>query len=106
MYMVRLLRHAYITKEAADELYEFMKASILDELAEGRSVNLFGIVNIKPYKLTDRVFTGFINCTIHDVGYRLKATINRTIKDDFRNLNRKLGGKLSYESSKLLSGPK
>lgn len=101
-YFVRLLRTSLITKEMANDLYEFIQYKLITELKRGNTINLFGIVNISPYRIKGKSFAGFMNCKIDDKGFRLRASINRSTKDYFRNLNKTLGGKIDYENSKLL----
>lgn len=90
--LVNLLRSAKITKEEANILYEHIKEKILLDLERGNTVNLFGIVNLVPFKYQDKVFTGFVNSKVSDGGFRIKPVINRTIKDLFRKRSQNKGG--------------
>lgn len=95
-YITRLFRSARLTKPAANELYEFMKEELVYELEKGNTINLFGIVNLVPYKHEGKEFKGFMNTFVADKGYRVKAFINRSIKGYLRDKNSRLGGLVKH----------
>jgi hypothetical protein len=88
-YIVNLLRRAFITKDAASQLYDLMKDEIVKELTKGKTVNLFGLVYLVPYKHDGKTFGGCINRELHDTEWRVKPVINRTIKEHFRDRNQR-----------------
>lgn len=86
-YLVNLLREAYLTKIQASLLYNLIRNDILAKLDAGETVNLFGIVNLVPYKV-DKTFKGFNNVVVKDKNYRIKAVLSKTIKERGRLLNK------------------
>lgn len=101
-YIVNLLRRAFITKDTANELYDLMKAEIIKELTNGKTVNLFGLTYLVPYK-NNQAFGGFINKELHDTEWRVRPVINRTIKEHFRNRNQQANENSKYSQSKPTS---
>lgn len=86
-YLVDLFRDSLLTKVAASTLYDSVKADILAKLDAGETVNLFGIVNLVPYKV-DKEFKGFNNVVVKDTHFRVKAVLSKTIKERSRLLNK------------------
>ncbi len=92
-YIRNLLRKAYLTKPMANDLFELMKSEFLKELSKGNSINLFGIVNVIPFKHDGKKFGGFMNREVTDLSYRLRVNVNRNTKRHFNELNKSLKAK-------------
>ena len=90
-YICELMRDKHLTKKEASELYDYIRDTLINELKNGCEINLFSIAHVETYKHDGKKFNGFMNCKITDAGFRLKATVNRTLKDLFRKLNQDLG---------------
>lgn len=87
--IVDIIRKAFVTKEAAEEIYEEIHDLVLNSLLDGQFVNLFGCVTIKPvFRKQKLVVNSFgLRDIVYPESIVLKSSIYPRLKNEWDMVN-------------------
>ena len=86
-FIINILRRAFITKEDANIIYDMIREECIQALEEGKQVNLFELVAIRPHVTPSHTRNSFVGMIDVPAKNTLKARIFPRLKNEWKNIN-------------------